>query len=157
MTLGVVLVLISFGLSLIVVELFLIPGSSVVGFAGFGMSCVGVYGSFEVFGLFGGIVTLLITGGLSLAGLVIAIKKESWKMFALNNAIEEKVELQDQTELELGKEGVTISALRPGGTVSFDNKYFEVFSSSAFVDVKQKVKITGLKPNKIFVDRCEDQ
>ena len=137
MTLGVVLVLILFGLILIIVELFLIPGSTVVGFSGFGMACVGVYGSFEVFGMLGGIITLLLTGGVSLLGLYIAI--------------------QDQTMLVVNQEGVTISALRPGGTVSFDNKYFEVFSSSVFVDVGQKVKITSLKSNKIFVDRFEDQ
>ena len=157
MTLGVVLVLILFGLILIIVELFLIPGSTVVGFSGFGMACVGVYGSFEVFGMLGGIITLLLTGGVSLLGLYIAIKKKAWKMFALNNAIEEKVTVQDQTMLVVNQEGVTISALRPGGTVSFDNKYFEVFSSSVFVDVGQKVKITSLKSNKIFVDRFEDQ
>lgn len=155
MTLSVLLVLISFGLLLILVELFLIPGSTIVGFAGFGMTCYGVYGSFEVFGLVGGVVTLVLTGALSLIGLIISIKKKTWRLFALNNAIEEKVNKQDQSDLQVGREGITVSSLRPGGTVSFDDKYFEVFSTSSFVEVGQKVKITSLNENKIFVDQCK--
>jgi membrane-bound ClpP family serine protease len=154
MTLSVVLVLISFGLLLILVELFLIPGSTIVGFAGFGMACVGVYGSFDVFGLVGGVITFFLTGGLSLAGLIIAIKKKAWRLFALNNAIEEKVKVQDQSKLEVGTIGVTVSALRPGGTVSFDEDYFDVFSSSAFIEVGKKVKIIALNQHKISVEKC---
>ena len=154
MTLSVVLVLISFGLLLVLVELFLIPGSTIVGFAGFGMTCYGVYGSFSVFGVLGGTITLVLTGAICIIGLIVSIKKKTWRLFALNSAIDEKVKTQDQSFLEVGSEGITVSDLRPGGTVSFDDKYFEVFSSSSFVEVGQKVKITSLNENKIFVDQC---
>jgi len=155
MTLATVLVLIIFGLTLIIIELFLIPGSTVIGFAGFAMACIGVYGSFEVFGFYGGIGTALLTGAVSLIGLIIAVKKKIWKKFALNNAIEEKVATQDQSLLKINQEGITMSALRPAGTVSFHDVYFEVFSTSSFVEVGQKVKITSLNTNKIFVEKSD--
>jgi len=152
MTISVVLVLILLGLLLILIELFLVPGTTVVGFVGFGMTCVGVYGSFEAFGTVEGIFISIGTLAISLVGLVIAIKTNAWKIFALNKVNNGTVEKQNQSQLEVGQVGVTISDLRPGGTVSFDDKYFEVFSTSAFVEVGQKVKITTLKTNKIFVE-----
>lgn len=153
MTLGIVLVLIGLGLLLILVELFFIPGTTVVGIAGFIMCCIGIYGAFVLWGTMTGFLVLIGTLVVSLGGLIYAIKKKYWKMFALNNSIEEKVIAQDQSKLEEGQLGVTVSALRPGGTVSFDDKYFEVFSSSEFVDVGQKVKITSLSRNKISVEK----
>ncbi len=152
MTAGIVLTLIIIGLILIVIELFLIPGSTVVGLSGFIMACVGVYGSFEAFGTWGGVITFLVTGLLSLAGLVVAIKTKAWKIFALNSAIDEKVKTQNQSNLTVGQEGVTVSALRPEGKVAFNEIYFEV-SSSTFVEVGQKVKITALNLNQIFVEQ----
>ena len=63
--------------------------------------------------------------------------------------------LNDENELELhvGDEGVSVSSLRPIGKASFNDEEMEVRSLGEFIEEKQPIKIIEIDNKKIVVSK----
>ena len=96
--------------------------------------------------------TLLLVASLLILGvaLYVSIKKETWKLFALNDKVKGKLKAKGLTVSE-GDEGVAVSAIRPSGEALFGDETIEVHSRGGFIDVNSKIKITLMEGNKIYV------
>lgn len=143
--------LVLFGLVLIVLEVILIPGTTFVGIAGLISTIFGIYLGYEYFGNTTGTFVLI---GSILAGLltmVYALKSNSWERFSLKGEITSRFN-DDQNPLEPGAEGETISSLKPVGKASFNDQEVEVRSNGGYIAENEKVKITRIESNKIFVE-----
>jgi len=115
-----------FGLVLIVVEIIFVPGTTLVGVLGFLALLAGIGLSFHYFGSETGWIT---TGGTAvISGLVLfySFKSNVWGRFALKSAMQGKVNEGELETLEVGLEGIALSALRPIGKGEFSGKAFEV-------------------------------
>ncbi len=143
--------MILFGLGLMLVELIFIPGTTFVGLIGFSMYGYGIYQSFESFGSTVGWVVLVSTGVLTIAFTVYSLKTNAWQRFALNNTNEGKVNDDLINQLEIGQEGITVSAVKPVGKAEFNNEQLEVRSEGNYIEENQRVRVIKIDNKRIFV------
>lgn len=139
------------GIALIVVEVLFIPGTTFVGLLGFLLMAVGVWYAFNEYGSKVGILTA--SGSIVFLVLIFywGYKKKVWRKFALNTENDAKIIPMAIQNLQVGQEGITISALRPSGIAEFANNRVEVQTFGELIDAGKKVKIVEIKGNEVFV------
>jgi membrane-bound serine protease (ClpP class) len=153
------IILFVIGLGLIILELFL-PGG-IAGIIGF----IAVIGSF--FLASGNIVhmgiSLLIALILSVLVSILMIKvlgkkvKFFRKIILTDSTSTESGYISNKTRSELvGVEGVTITALRPSGTVAVGDERIDVVSEGGFIQKDKKVKIVKAEGARIVVRELAD-
>jgi membrane-bound ClpP family serine protease len=151
MSLTIIVVIILIGLLLVSTEIFLVPGSTFVGVIGLVVIGVGVYLGFESHGFTIGAGILvgsgLITGGLTYVGL----KRISSSKFTLNDAVDGRVNEFDYSNINIGDEGVTLTALRPEGNAIVKDQKVIVYSKGEYVDAGKNIIVVNIKNNKIFI------
>ena len=148
----IIISLILAGIVLILVEIIFIPGTTVIGILGILAGSYGVYMGYNTFGNSTGHMILFGSLVAALAVTVFAFRSGSWKRFALEGSIKSKVNENLTAQLKVGKEGVTVSSLKPIGKALFDDKEYEVTSLGAFIEEKSPVKIIKIDRNKIIVE-----
>lgn len=148
----IVLSLLIIGLILIIVEVIFVPGTTVVGFIGFGIMLIGAwlaYGYFDQ-GVFWGIM-----GGTTLLSTIIFIwvfRAKPWQQFALKTASQSKVNEGITDGLKEGDEGVTVSVLRPVGKAEIGDKTVEVSTLGNYVQSGTPIRIIKISSNNILVE-----
>jgi membrane-bound ClpP family serine protease len=147
-----IILLIGIGLVLIVVELIFVPGVTIVGILGFILVAVGVWIGYAALGTTTGHMILaasVLVGGLA---LFYSFRSEAWSRFALKDVITSRVNEENPHLLEVGEEGMTISALRPQGTAIFKERQHEVQTIGTFLSPNTPVRIIKIIANKIIVE-----
>ena len=148
----VVIVLVLLGLAFVIVEVILIPGTTLVGVAGFVCMTIGIIFSFKYFGAETGWLTLgaatTASGGL----LYLAFRTNVWRRFALNNSIDSKVNEVEKANFVVGMEGLALSALRPIGKGEFGGNVAEVKTNGEYVAAGESIRIIKVSTNTILVE-----
>ncbi len=139
------------GIALIVIEVLFIPGTTFVGLLGFLLMAVGVWYAFSEYGSKVGILTA--SGSIVFLVLIFywGYKKKVWQKFALHTENDAKIVSSTVSYLQVGQEGLTISALRPSGIAEFDGKRTEVQTFGELIDAGKKIKIIEIRGNEVFV------
>lgn len=147
-----VVLLIVIGLVLIVVELIFVPGFTIVGILGFLLVAVGVWISYAALGTETG--HLVLAGSVLAGGLTIfySFRSDAWSRFALKDSNKSRVNEDNPHLLEIGEEGITVSALRPQGTAIFKERRHEVQTAGTFLPPNTPVRIIKIVANKITVE-----
>jgi membrane-bound ClpP family serine protease len=147
-----VILLILFGLGFIIAEIIFVPGTTLLGVIGIVFTIAGIVISYLSFGA--GIGTLVLTISLlvGLSVLIYSFKSGVWEKFALKTSINSKFNEGSMDDIQVGEEGITISALRPVGKADFRDKIFEVTTLGNFLPSGTKVRIVSIKNNKIFIE-----
>lgn len=152
----IIIGVILFGIVVVAIEVFFVPGTTIVGLAGFLLEGFGVYLAYSDFGTSVGHITLASTIAFTAILIFIGFRSNAWGVFA--NKQELQVGFDDLDKgFEVGMEGKTLSALRPSGKVDFGAKEAEVHALSGFVDRNEKVVIVKLDKNKIFVNPLKSE
>lgn len=155
-----VMILFVLGLILLFLEIFVIPGFGVVGILGL----LSVFGSiFLSYGsLYTALLSIMIAVILTVIFLVIFWKRfkksNTWRRFVLTTR-EDKEEGYTGTgsyrELD-GKEGVTLSLLRPVGIAQIDGERYDVVSEIGFIPVNTEIKVVKVEGNRIVVRQSKN-
>jgi len=148
----IVIALLLIGLTLILVELVFIPGTTVVGLLGLVFAIVGIVVCYQHFGDTVGLYALIGMSCVTLGGLFYSFRAGTWSRFSLKSAIDSKVNEGLLSSVHVGDEGVTLSSLRPMGKAEFHEKAFEVKTSGGYVDSGERVKITRIESHQIVVE-----
>jgi len=143
---------IMFGLGLIIIEIIFVPGTTIVGIIGLLFSIFGIYLSYDYFGPSVGNVVLTITAAITVISFVISIRSGVWEKLGLKSANLSRVNEGYNLDLNVGDEGMTISALRPVGKAEFGDKVYEVTTMGNFLGSGERVKIIKIRVNKIYVE-----
>lgn len=140
-----------FGICLIVIEVIFIPGTTVVGIAGF--ICLGfvVYLGFTYFDNTTGTIILITTFAGSVTVLILAFKSKAWQRFSLKDENSGRYNEDFKLTLHVGEQGITISSLRPSGKALFQDKEIEVRSNGEYIKENETVEVTRIESNKIYV------
>lgn len=146
------LTLVILGMFLVILEVIFIPGTTVVGILGFLCLIAGVYVSYNTYGKIAGHSVFAGTTLLMLAAILYSLKTKAWKKFSLNDEIKSKVNDDIKLDIEVGEVVKTISALRPSGTVEFNNVQFEVSTTGEFIEQGKSVKIIQINNKEIIVE-----
>lgn len=155
MELLIPIALILVGLALVAVEVTLVPGFNVVGVIGVVGTAVGVVYAFIEFGSAGGLGTLVAT--LLAAGGLFYLLWESgaWDRFILSDSLRRDADadaLEHESRAKmLGKRGVALTPLRPGGVADIEGARVEVETEGAFVAAGSRVRVVAMDRRRYIV------
>ena len=147
-----VIFLVLLGISLIVVEVIFIPGTTVVGVIGLSATIFGIYLSYSYFGNVIGTLTLVSSGGVSIAALIYSLRSGAWDRFSLKKDMKGKVNENLTAKLVVGQKGVAISTLRPVGKAEFEGEEYEVSTLGTYIEAGSTLSIIKIDGNKVVVE-----
>jgi membrane-bound ClpP family serine protease len=150
---SIVILLVLLGLALGIVEVIFIPGTTLVGVAGFICMIVGIIFSFRYFGPETGWLTLGGSTAASGVFIYLAFRTNVWKRFALKTSIDSRVNEIEQKNFVVGLEGVALSALRPMGNGEFGGNVAEVRTGGEYIDAGESIRIIKVSKNQILVEK----
>lgn len=153
MSLTLIIILIIAGLLFLLLEVLVIPGTTVVGITGFALIIFSVWESYNVFGSPTGHFVLLGTIFFTILTIYLALKSKTWNRIMLKTEISGKVNEIDSTKVQAGDSGISVSRLTPGGKALIKDEYYEVHTNGEFIDQESEIVVTHLADNKIFVKR----
>jgi membrane-bound ClpP family serine protease len=152
MTWLTIVMLLLFGLLFLAAEVVFIPGTTIVGLIGFGLLVVGVWLGYRDLGTSMGHLTLAGVG--LFVGLIVyvGLRPKNLSKVALTDVNNASVRDARRADMAPGTVGRTLSALRPSGTVLFDEERREVVTRGEFVATGTAVRVLGIEQNRIVVE-----
>ena len=160
------LALFAVGATLLVVELVAIPGFGIVGVLGIGAMIASVVitqlGDFQLWS-FDEIVSVIgrLAGSMIGAFVLSLIVLRSLPKFAVFNrlVLHNEIKAADgytsssrTTDEELlGKEGVTVSYLRPSGIALFEGRRLTVIAEGEFIEAQRPIKVVEARGSRVVV------
>ncbi|MBQ6754832.1 MAG: NfeD family protein [Bacteroidales bacterium] len=147
-----IILLLVCGMALIVLELVAIPGTTIAGLAGVGLSIWGIYRVFVEYGSFWGGVIILFDVLTCIILVIWSLKTKVWKRFAQKEEISSKVN-EIKTVVNVGDRGKTITRLAPMGTALINNERMEVYTSTSFLDPETEIVVEEVSGSKIRVNK----
>ena len=148
------------GFLLLLAEIFFIPGFGLAGISGI------IAITISIFLTFGNVIqatySILIALSLSLVGFFLLIRyipsTRVWRKFILFTQQKKElgytVETKELKKLK-GKEGVTVTPLRPSGIVEVNNHKLNVITQGEYIDSNTKVRVLNIEGNKITVEAVD--
>lgn len=152
MELVYILIIVFIGLGLIVLEIIVIPGSTIVGIIGFSATVGGTYLAYRFHGYVAGNSVLAGSIIVSCLSLYLALKFKVWSRFSVNNEITGKSTSNIVEGIKIGDEGISTSSLRPYGKGEFNDKTVEIVSLGQMIETNTPIKIIKIEHQKIFVE-----
>lgn len=145
------------GFVLVAVEMF-IPGFGLPGISGIILLVGGVIMISNGDPVRGLIVTVIIVALLCVM-LSISIRSASKGRFkksalVLNDVFEPEVSEKDMS-FYVGKQGATLTVLRPAGMGEFDGVKLNIVSDGEYIGLGEKVKVERVEGNKIIVRKAD--
>jgi membrane-bound serine protease (ClpP class) len=160
------------GLALFILELFVFPGTLLIGFIGAGlmlaalvMAMVDVYPGMPMFPAFGLVRESLFNVLLTIAAAIIVmivLSRYLLKTPLFNRLVAQGASgtrsaariVQTQSTM-LGELGVALSTLRPGGKAQFGQKFVDVITQGDLIERGAKVRIVGFSGSDAVVEELE--
>ena len=147
----VILGLILVGIIFLLLEILVVPGTTVVGLIGAGMLVGAVVTAFSTFGVTAGVLTLVGSLLISVLAIVLALKSNTWRKAMLNTEIDGRVNVVEPDKILVGDEGMAITRLNPMGKALFRVEFFEVTSKSNLIAENTPIVVVKVDGNKIIV------
>ena len=146
-----IILLIFLGVVFLLLEVLVIPGTTVAGIIGFAMIFVGLWQSYASKGIMEGHITLGSTLVVTAVTLYFSFKAGTWKRMALKTSIDSKIDQLEGIIIKEGDPGSTVSRLAPSGKALINNEIVEVHTFGEFIDQEVEITVISVKDNKIFV------
>ena len=147
-----IILLLVCGMALIILELVAIPGTTIAGLAGVGLSIWGIYRVFVEYGSWWGGLIILFDVLVCVILLIWSLKTKVWKRFAQKEEISSKVN-EIKTTVNVGDKGKTITRLAPTGTALINNERMEVYTSTSFLDPETEIVVEEVSGSRIRVNK----
>jgi membrane-bound serine protease (ClpP class) len=167
------LIILAAGMLLLLIDVFVIPGFGVAGFAGIGLIAVALVLSLQNFVLpnpeFPWQQDLLVRN-LRMVGITLAASLAVIVLFfvfvfprlgrvvdgpTLAHILSSRVDSDRPVQVHAGDRGVVTKPLRPSGTARFGTVQCDVVSDGDFIDVGEEVVVSGLQGNRVVVNKAE--
>lgn len=151
------LILFFIGLGLILLEIFVVPGFGITGIGGITCIAASIYFVFPspeiALTVMAVVMILTVIGGIVL--IKIFGTSRIWHKISLEtnlNAENGYTSHTDKSEL-VGQKGVTITKLRPAGTILINNQKIDAVSESEFLEKDTKVEVIKVTGTSIIVKK----
>ncbi|MCC8188243.1 MAG: NfeD family protein [Bacteroides sp.] len=137
----------------LLIELFLIQGTSIAGFISLLCGAAAVWYAFTYIGVFMGIITLVVA--LSACGIAIYyfMRSKTLDKISLKKNITSKVDKSAEESVHVGDTGTTITRLALIGQAEIGGKVVEVKSVSGFLDEHTPVVVSRISEGMILVEK----
>jgi len=148
---SLVIGLILAGLLLLIIEFFIIPGTTLVGILGSALMIGGIYVAFKNFGMMTGIYATVAS--LAISGILFWVALKTFRdRLALNDTLEGRVNELD-IPFEVGAKGKAYNDLRPLGTIVINNEKYEASSINDYIERGSEIEVIKIEQNKIIVQK----
>ena len=154
------------GLALIIIEVFVIPGFGIAGILGlflmFGSVFFVFFQSTDNFGvaLFWLSISVILTSVLAILATIYLPKSSPFEKIALSTVMSTDQGYHSAGTLDfnsfIGKTGVSLTPLRPAGTVRIENKRLDVVTVGDFIPQNTPIKVSEVEGSKIAVEAFEE-
>ena len=149
----IILFLILAGIVLLLVELFLIPGTSLAAFFSGGCLLYAVYHAFAHMGMGAGFLTLAVSCVAGIGAVVWFMRSKTLEKVALTEDIDSKVDRSAEQRVRVGDLGVCITRLALFGQAEINGDIVEVKSCDGFLNPKTPIKVVRISDGNILVER----
>lgn len=146
-----IIILIALGLLFLLLEILVIPGTTLAAIVGFGLLFVGLWQAYASKGIIAGHITLVSTVVVTIIALYYSLKTGTWKRMALKTNSDGKMNQLDGTYIKPGDIGISVSRLAPSGKALIKNDIVEVHTYGEFIDQEKEITVVSVKDNKIIV------
>ena len=154
----IVTLVVLLGIIFLLAEIFLLPGITISGIAGFIFLVGGIAYAYMYIGTMAGNLTLIISALLIMGSFIYFIKSKSLRRISLNTNIDSKVDNSDLKKINIGDEGITQSRLNPIGKVFINDLTVEAKSiDGQMIDEDTKIVVNKVDWSNILVSRKESQ
>lgn len=144
--------IITLGIFLLIVEFFLLPGTTIAGILGAITMIVGIFLSYSYLGVEAGHLSLVISLLISIVLFVIGYKTLNSKGVALDEELTGKMNtLEDDFDLTLGNTGMAYGDIKPMGKAIFNHKIYNVRTNGEFIPDNASIEIIEIYRNEIKV------
>jgi membrane-bound serine protease (ClpP class) len=139
------------GITLLVLEILVLPGL-IAGLIGGLFIVAAITWTFSEYGTAAGIYTSLATVIVAIIAIYTGLKSKVWKRFSLKQDMHEsRVNIIDSNVVKAGDEAITISALRPMGTILIGDQKVEAQTNGELIPGNTRVIIISVLQNKVLV------
>ena len=154
----IVTLVVLLGIIFLLAEIFLLPGITISGIAGFIFLVGGIAYAYMYIGTMAGNLTLIISALLIMGSFIYFIKSKSLRRISLNTNIDSKVDNSDLKKINIGDEGITQSRLNPIGKVFINDLTVEAKSiDGQMIDEDTVVVVNKVDWSNIIVSKKESQ
>jgi len=147
----IVVALLALGWLLLFLEIFFIPGITVLVVIGALLMAAGIIFSFAHYGNESGWYVLLGTVAFVTLSLIVAFKSGFWKGLSLKDENRARMNTFDHELVKPGTLGKSISRIAPSGKAMFGDEMYEVHSESGFIDPNTPLEVVKIYLNRIVV------
>lgn len=152
----IVTLVVLLGIIFLLAEIFLLPGITISGIAGFIFLVGGISYAYMYIGTTAGNLTLIISALLIMGSFIYFIKSKSLRRISLKTNIDSKVDNSDLKKINIGDEGITQSRLNPIGKVFINDLTVEAKSiDGQMIDEDTVVVVNKVDWSNILVSRKE--
>lgn len=105
------------------------------------------------------VLGVLIGGGASFLFLKVFKKRNMWSRLTLKDRLTKEAGYSTMNELYeslVGKEGITVSVMRPVGMIKIDNQQYSAVSSSQWLEKDTPIKVIEVDGTKILVAKISE-
>ncbi len=148
-----IIILIVIATIFMLVELFIIPGTSFAGILSFCCYVFSIYYAFSYFGGIGGFITLSIITIVVIAAIAVFMKSKTLDKLALKKEITSEVNRDDEKSIKVGDKGISTTRLAQIGYANFYDKIIEVKTDEGLIDEKTPIIVVRITNRTIFVKR----
>jgi len=147
----IIISLIIIGIIFLLLEILVVPGTTLVGLAGAGLMVGGIVKAFSTYGLQAGVLTLAGSLVLSVLAIALALKSNTWKKAMLGSEIDGRVNVVEPDKVVAGDEGLAITRLNPMGKAMIKDDFYEVTSKDNLISENTPIVVVKVEGNKIIV------
>ncbi|MDO9512058.1 MAG: NfeD family protein [Bacteroidales bacterium] len=147
----IILIIIVIGLLLVILEVLVIPGTTIAGVLGLIALGIAIWQAFATHGNIPGVITLAGTILVSVIALYFSLKSKTWNKLMLKDTISSQVNIVEAEKVKAGDIGVSVSRLAPMGNVEIKGEYFEAQTFGEFIDPGKNIIVIKTEHSKIFV------
>jgi membrane-bound ClpP family serine protease len=149
----IVIVLLVVGIIFFLIELFLIPGLSIAGIAGFAFVGGAIYYAYNSIGNIAGHITLVSSILLLGIAIWIFLRSKVLERMSLKTEITGKNDPMKDMIINKGDTGITSSRLAPMGKVKINNHIVEAKTNDDFIDPGVEVTVIEVMNTNVLVCR----
>ncbi len=155
MGITIVILLVLLSIFFFIVELFLLPGTTIAGIFATILSIGAIWYAYAEIGIMAGNITLL--GGFLLFGIAtwIFLKSKALDKMSLKTNIKGN-STSISTQIEVGNTAVTLSRLAPMGKILINGATVEAKTNGEFIDENTEVNIVEVNKTNVLVKKSEN-
>lgn len=147
----VIVSLIIFGIIFLLLEILVVPGTTLVGLVGGGLIVAGVVIAFSDHGMQAGVLTLAGSLVGSVLAIAIALKSNTWRKAMLGTELDGRVNVVEPEKVLAGDEGIAVTRLNPMGKAMIKDEFYEVTSKDNLIGENTPIVVVKVEGNKIIV------